>query len=61
MWDITHGDAQYQWLRKTLSESKAKYKFVFAHHARFDQPIDIRLDDRQVGPGFCEGHRLQGA
>ena len=32
MWDVTHGDAQYQWLKKTLSSSTAKYKFVFAHH-----------------------------
>ena len=32
MWDVTHGDAQYQWLKKTLEDSKAKYKFVFAHH-----------------------------
>jgi len=32
MWDITHGEAQYKWLKKTLSESKAKYKFIFAHH-----------------------------
>ena len=32
MWDVTHGDAQYQWLKKTLEQSKAKYKFVFAHH-----------------------------
>ncbi len=32
LWDITLGDKQYQWLKKTLSESKAKYKFVFAHH-----------------------------
>jgi Calcineurin-like phosphoesterase len=32
MWDITHGEAQYKWLKKTLSESKAKYKFMFAHH-----------------------------
>lgn len=31
-WDITHGDAQYQWLKKTLEESTAKWKFVFAHH-----------------------------
>jgi predicted phosphodiesterase len=31
-WDITLGDAQYQWLKKTLAESKAKFKFVFAHH-----------------------------
>ena len=26
------GDAQYQWLKKTLEESKARYKFVFTHH-----------------------------
>ncbi|MBS1719588.1 MAG: metallophosphoesterase family protein [Armatimonadetes bacterium] len=32
MWNITLGDAQYRWLTKTLMESKAKYKFVFAHH-----------------------------
>jgi len=32
LWDITHGEAQYRWLQKTLSESKAKYKFIFAHH-----------------------------
>jgi hypothetical protein len=32
MWDVTHGDAQYQWLKTTLEQSKAKYKFVFAHH-----------------------------
>ena len=31
-WAITMGDAQYHWLEKTLSESKAKYKFVFTHH-----------------------------
>jgi len=32
MWDITLGDAQYHWLLQTLTNSKAKYKFVFAHH-----------------------------
>ena len=32
LWDVTHGEAQYQWLRKTLEESRARYKFVFAHH-----------------------------
>ncbi|MEI7556442.1 metallophosphoesterase family protein [Candidatus Chlorohelix sp.] len=32
LWDITLGDVQYQWLKKTLEESKAKYKFVFTHH-----------------------------
>lgn len=32
IWEITHGEAQYRWFEKTLRESKAKYKFVFAHH-----------------------------
>ena len=32
LWDVTHGDVQYQWLKATLEQSPAKYKFVFAHH-----------------------------
>lgn len=32
LWQITLGDVQYRWLVKTLSESKARWKFVFAHH-----------------------------
>ena len=32
LWDITHGDTQYQWLKATLEGSRAKFKFVFAHH-----------------------------
>ncbi|MGB2499924.1 MAG: YHYH protein [Mariniblastus sp.] len=31
-WHQTLGDAQYRWLEKTLSTSKAKFKFVFIHH-----------------------------
>ena len=31
-WGITIGDAQYKWLKRTLETSKAKHKFVFAHH-----------------------------
>ena len=31
-WAITIGDAQYQWLKRTLETSTAKHKFVFAHH-----------------------------
>jgi hypothetical protein len=31
-WEITIGDAQYQWLKHTLETSTAKHKFVFAHH-----------------------------
>lgn len=32
LWQITLGDEQYQWFKKTLEESDAKYKFVFTHH-----------------------------
>lgn len=31
-WLISHGDAQYAWLKQTLESSTAKWKFVFAHH-----------------------------
>ena len=31
-WDVTHGDSQYQWLKRTLEASRARWKFVFAHH-----------------------------
>lgn len=32
LWSIGIGDEQYLWLKDTLEKSKAKYKFVFAHH-----------------------------
>ena len=31
-WGLTLGDTQYQWFRRTLEQSTARYKFVFAHH-----------------------------
>lgn len=31
-WLSTIGDEQYTWLKETLENSTAKYKFVFAHH-----------------------------
>jgi hypothetical protein len=31
-WEWTLGKTQYDWLYRTLSESKARWKFVFAHH-----------------------------
>jgi hypothetical protein len=31
-WGITLGTEQYQWFKKTLENSKAKFKFVFSHH-----------------------------
>lgn len=32
LWQLTLGEAQYRWLSATLLGSKAKWKFVFAHH-----------------------------
>ena len=32
LWSIGIGDDQYFWLKSILEKSKAKYKFVFAHH-----------------------------
>jgi len=32
-WGWTLGRTQYNWFRSTLETSRAKYKFVFAHHA----------------------------
>lgn len=31
-WRIGLGDAQYQWFKRTLEQSNARFKFVFAHH-----------------------------
>jgi hypothetical protein len=31
-WDWTLGDTQYWWLKNTLENSNAKYKFLFMHH-----------------------------
>ena len=33
-WNWTLGQAQYSWLKTTLENSTAKFKFVFAHHLR---------------------------
>lgn len=32
LWQLTLGEEQYRWLTKTLGESRARWKFVFAHH-----------------------------
>lgn len=32
LWEVTLGDTQYQWLARTLSDSTARWKFVFCHH-----------------------------
>ena len=61
-WAITHGKAQYDWLKATLERSKAKYKFVFAHHVMGTNRggIDVALRFEWGGqsangtPGFAQ-------
>lgn len=46
LWQITIGDAQYQWFRQTLASSQAKYKFVFSHHVLGTQRGGIDVADK---------------
>lgn len=32
LWDVTLGEQQYRWLKRTLEQSQSRYKFVFTHH-----------------------------
>jgi hypothetical protein len=41
-WSMTLGEAQYRWLTKTLTESKAPFKFVFIHHLVGGLGRDVR-------------------
>jgi phosphodiesterase/alkaline phosphatase D-like protein len=41
-WDMTLGDAQYRWLTKTLTNSKAAMRFVFIHHLVGGLGRDVR-------------------
>jgi len=52
LWDITHGDAQYQWLKTTLERSTAKYKFVFAHHVMGTGRGGIELAQKYEWGGY---------
>ena len=55
-WQITHGDAQYQWLKQTLEQSKAKWKFIFAHHVLGTGRGGVDMADE----GEWGGKSLQG-
>jgi hypothetical protein len=51
-WLITHGDAQYQWLKQTLEQSTAKWKFVFAHHVNGSDRGGVELADLYEWGGY---------
>jgi predicted phosphodiesterase len=41
-WDMTLGETQYRWLKKTLTNSKAAMRFVFIHHLVGGLGRDVR-------------------
>lgn len=45
-WAVTHGDAQYAWLKQTLEQSKAKWKFIFAHHVMGTSRGGVEIADQ---------------
>lgn len=46
MWDWTLGETQYNWLKDTLEKSKARYKFVFAHHLLGQTRGGVKMADK---------------
>ena len=46
-WNWTLGAVQYNWLKRTLETSNAKYKFVFSHHVVGGQ---LTVSNPQAGP-----------
>ena len=48
------GDAQYEWFKKTLEESDAKYKFVFTHHVLGTGRGGIERETRYEWGGYTD-------
>jgi hypothetical protein len=51
-WDWTLGLIQYNWLRQTLENSNATYKFIFAHHMTGGSQDYVRKG--AYGAPYCE-------
>ena len=60
-WDISMGEAQYQWLRKTLENSTAKYKFIFAHHINGNNRGGAAIVSTQEWGGTARGSSESGS
>jgi hypothetical protein len=59
-WDWTLGLEQYQWLKRTLETSKAKYKFIFAHNLTGGIEDYGRGGANAVPIGEWGGHDVDG-
>lgn len=54
-WNFTLGTDQYNWFKKTLSESKSKYKFVFCHHL-----VGGYTSDARGGAEYADFYEMGG-
>lgn len=59
-WDWTLGLEQYQWLKRTLETSKARYKFIFAHNLTGGIEDYGRGGANAVPIGEWGGHDVNG-
>ena len=59
-WDWTLGERQYQWLKRTLEQSTATFKFVFAHQSTGGTSDYVRAG--ALGAKYCEwgGFNIDG-
>ncbi len=60
LWDVTLGTAQYDWLKQTLEQSTAKYKFVMAHHVLGTGRGGIELTTKFEWGGLNNDGRTNG-
>ena len=51
-WEWTLGESQFNWLRQTLENSDAAYKFIFAHHMTGGSDDYVRKG--AYGAPYCE-------
>jgi len=59
-WDRSLGEAQYQWLARTLSSSSAAHKFVFIHHLVGGNDKSARGGAEAANLFEWGGHELDG-
>ncbi|MBX7104203.1 MAG: metallophosphoesterase family protein [Gemmataceae bacterium] len=59
-WGITLGDEQYHWFRKTLEGSRARYKFVFAHHVMGTGRGGVEASENYEWGGKSKGKSTAG-